>query len=124
MTDKNNSQITLEKADKIYIETSMFIDKLQKHLVNSKRVSGLLSYQIEEKMILEEESIANKSSSLAILSLGNELEFSLINNRGIADDTHIALDMLDEIKQTNIPVENSALQALRTQLLELSFLPK
>jgi hypothetical protein len=74
-------------------------------------------------MIRKEESIINKSASLAILGLGNSLKFSPISNRGVADDTHIALDMLAEIKQAYIPVENSALHDLRSQLLDLSFLP-
>lgn len=124
MTDKNNSQLTFDIADKIILETDMFIDKCQRHLVNSKSKSRQVSYQIEEQMIRKEESIINKSASLAILSLGNKLEFSPMNNRSIADDTQIALNMIDEIKQTNIPADNSALQGLKTQLLEISFLPK
>ena len=106
------------------IETSMFIDKCQRHLEISRRVSEHVSYHLEEQIVRKEESIINKSASLAILSLGNSMEVSPINYRGIADDTHIALNMIDEIKQTYIPVENLALNALRCQLLDLSFLPK
>lgn len=119
MTNQKHSQQLLDKAEQIGIEVSRFIDECNKHLQNSKKLSEHFQYQIEEQMILKEESLVNKCESLAVLNLGNVFELK----RGIVDDTRIVLKQIDEIRQASIHDEYSALHALRARFLGISFLP-
>lgn len=65
-------------------------------------------------MILEEESISNKCESNAIFKLEN----AFYSRPGIE-----VLEQIDEIRHASIPDEYSALHALRSKFLGLSFLP-
>lgn len=80
----------------------------------------------EEAMILEEECIAVRSKSIAILKLSdqykNVLDGSRVQLSSIEDDTTILLEMIEEIRQAPLAAE-SPLHSLRDDLLELSFLP-
>jgi hypothetical protein len=77
-------------------------------------------------MVLKEEAIADRCQSLAIYKLANGskkfLDGEDIHSQGINDDISIALQMIEELKQTYIPVTNP-LHTLRSELLALSFLP-
>lgn len=130
MTSLEYSQMS-DKFEQIRNESRGFIYECRKHIQNSKILTDHTSQQMEELMILKEESIANKCESIAILRLANQrsenlkLVFESGNiERGIADDTRIALEMLNEIRQALIPDKNSTLLALRSPFFGLSFLPK
>ncbi|MDD5300878.1 MAG: hypothetical protein PHD65_10330 [Gallionella sp.] len=118
MTSPEHLQQLQGKAERICLDASRFVDECNRHLQNSRNLSDIVSYHLEEQMILVEESIAKKCESIAILKLGNCLGLE----RGIKEDTHIALKQIDEIRQAYV-FDGSALHALRLKFLNLSFLP-
>jgi hypothetical protein len=124
----NKLEISLlqDRANQINEEAQRFIKKCNTAIQNSRRLQDDIAYLIEKSMVLKEEALADKCKSLAIYKLayrsknffdGSDKYFSSIN-----DDTTIALQMLEDIKQTDISNVNP-LHTLRTELLALSFLP-
>jgi len=107
-------------------ESRLFIEACKS---NIQRARGLVDYAIrlrEETMILQEECIAEKGKSLAILQLTNQyqdLKHQSENDvSSIGDDTLILQQMIEEIKQSHI-TDTNPLHELRARLLGLSFIP-
>lgn len=112
----------LEKAQQIHLENGDFIDACEKYLKHAKEFSDSTTYFIEEALIHLEEAIVNKAEVLIILKLTTKMP-NTTANISIVEETKLTLRMLENIKQTPISDENPALLALRSRLMELSFLP-
>lgn len=114
------------RAMRIRDESSMFIEACKMNIQKARSLRDDATRLCEEAMILEEECIAVKSKSIAILKLSNQhktlLDGSSVHLSSIEDDTSILLQMIEEIRQVPLPAENP-LHSLRDELLELSFLP-
>ncbi|HUX89735.1 MAG TPA: hypothetical protein VMV48_03495 [Gallionellaceae bacterium] len=114
------------RAMRIRDESGMFIETCKMNIKKAGSLRDDAARLCEEAMILEEECIAVKSKSLAILRLSNQFknlpEGSGVQLSSIEDDTTILLQMIDEIRQAPLPAENP-LHSLRAELLGLSFLP-
>ena len=114
------------RAKQIRDETRMFIETCKLNIQKSRSLCDDAARLTEEAMILEEECIADKSKSLAILKLSSQhealVEAGFAQISSIGDDTCTLLQMIEEIMQAAIPAESS-LHALRSNLLGLSFLP-
>ena len=130
MDDVEKSKI-VARVKQISIESRNFIEECKKGIQEARRLHDHTARSLEEMMILKEEAIATKCESLAILKLSNQLTKKQANgiwgrfssDISIDDDTSIARHMLGEINENSIPDENATLQALRSKLLGLSFLP-
>ena len=114
------------RAMRIRDESSMFIEACKMNIQKARSLRDDATRLCEEAMILEEECIAVKSKSIAILKLSNQhktlLDGSSVHLSSIEDDTSILLQMIEEIRQAPLSAE-SPLHSLRDELLELSFLP-
>jgi len=104
----------------------MFIETCKMNIQKSRSLCDDATRLSEEAMILEEECIADKSKSLAILKLSSQykilVDIGFAQVSSIGDDTSTLLQMIEEVKQNSIPDE-SPLHTLRSDLLGLSFLP-
>jgi hypothetical protein len=125
LKDVEYSQVQA-RAKKIRDETRMFVEACKLNIQKARSLCDDTARLREETMILEEECIADKSKSLAILKLSSQhkilVKGGFAQVSSIGDDTSTLLQMIDEIKQTSIPDESS-LHTLRSNLLGLSFLP-
>lgn len=125
MKDLKDSQVQA-RAKQIRDETRMFIETCKTNIQKAKSLCDDATRLSEEAMILEEECIADKSKSLAILKLSSQykilVDVGFAQVSSIGDDTSTLLQMIDEVKQASIPDE-SPLHTLRSSLLGLSFLP-
>lgn len=114
------------RAKQIRDETLMFIETCKINIQKSRSLCDDTARLSEEAMILEEECIADKSKSLAILKLSSQykilVDIGFAQVSSIGDDTSTLLQMIEEIKQASIPDENP-LHTLRSDLLGLTFLP-
>ena len=130
MNNLEYSQI-VARVKQISIESRNFIEECEMLIQEARRLRDRAVLSQEEAMILKEESLATKCESLAILKLSRQLTKKrvdesrvLVSSRiSIDDDTSIALQMLGEINHASICDENPALHALRSKLLDLSFMP-
>lgn len=114
------------RAMRIRDESSMFIEACKMNIQKARSLRDDAARLCEEAMVLEEECIAVKSKSIAILKLSgqfkNLFDGSCVQLSSIEDDTTILLQMIEEIRQAPLSAE-SPLHSLRDDLLELSFLP-
>lgn len=124
----NNLEISqlLERAKNINEESQRFIEKCRITIQISRNLQNDTSWLIEKTMILKEEAIADRCKSLAIYKLANGSKKFLDGEDehylSINDDTTIALQMIEDLKQADISMVNP-LHVLRSELLALSFLP-
>lgn len=125
LKDLKDSQVQA-RAKQIRDETRMFIETCEMNIQKAKSLCDDATRLSEEAMILEEECIADKSKSLAILKLSSQykilVDIGFAQVSSIGDDTSTLLQMIEDIKQASIPDE-SPLHTLRSDLLGLSFLP-
>jgi len=114
------------RTKQIRDETRMFVETCKLNIQKARKLCDDAARLAEEEMILEEECIADKSKSLAILKLSSqhkaldEVGFDQVSS--IGDDTCTLLQMIEDVRQAAIPAESS-LHTLRSNLLGLSFLP-
>ena len=125
MKDLKDSQVQA-RAKQIRDETRMFIETCKMNIQKARSLCDDATRLSEEAMILEEECIADKSKSLAILKLSSQykilVDIGFAQVSSIGEDTSTLLQMIGEIKQASIP-DASPLHTLRSSLLGLSFLP-
>lgn len=125
MKDFDISQLQA-RAVQIRIESRLFIDSCKTHIQNSRVLHEEIITLSDETMILKEEALAEKCKSLAILKLTHKLQSLPEGKHHIVssfdEDTEMAKQMIEEIKQVLI-ADDSPLQALKSHLLGLSFLP-
>ena len=115
------------RAMRIRDESSMFIEACKMNIQKARSLRDDAARLCEEAMVLEEECIAVKSKSIAILKLSDQYknfpDGSNVQLSSIEDDTSILREMIEEIRQAPLSAE-SPLHSLRDELLELSFLPR
>jgi hypothetical protein len=124
----NNLEISqlLERAQKINEESQGFVEQCKITIQASRHLRNDTSWLIEESMVLKEEVIADRCKSLAIYKLANSSkkfrDGEDMHALSINEDTAIALQMIEDLKQTRISM-TSPLHNLRSRLLALSYLP-
>lgn len=124
MKDIEYSQLQA-RAMQIRDESSIFIEKCRMNIQKAKSLCDDAARLREEAMIIKEECIADKSKAIAILLLiskHEKLNKGRIHASSISEDTSLLLRMIDEVRFDYIS-EESPLDKLRAELLDLSFLP-
>ena len=114
------------RAAQIREEARLFIATCKGHIQKSNALKADVARLSDEAMILQEECIAEKCKSLAILKLTHQLENFQTGTRNLTsslnEDAEMIIQMLDEIKRASLD-DGNPLSALRTHLFDLSFLP-
>ena len=116
----------LERAQQIIEESQGFVEQCQITIQASRHLQNNTAWLIEKSMVLKEEVIADRCKSLAIYKLANMSkkfrDGEDMHSLSINEDTTIALQMIEDLKQTRISI-TSPLHTLRSRLLALSYLP-
>jgi hypothetical protein len=127
MSNADYAQLQV-RAMQISGECRDFIEACESHIQKAKDLCDDIARLREESAVLNEECIADKCKSLAILKLisdhresVNEAD-SYAATRSFGDDINLVKQMLEEITQISIP-EESPLHKLRCKLLGLTYLP-
>lgn len=93
---------------------------------NSDKLKNEIQCIIEEAVILEEETIASKCESMALLKLGfteEDMQKSRSIYSSYQEEKNIVYSMLDKLLELPIDKTNTTLLQLREDLLKISFLP-
>lgn len=114
------------RAVQIRDEARLFVDRCKVHVQKARALHDDVVRLRDEAMILREECIAERGKSLAILNLTRKLvnfpEVQRSFTSSFDEDSETVIRMIAEIKRVSI-ADGNPLQDLRSQLLNLSYLP-